>query len=166
MNRWIKVTLVFLLMAACPFFAFAQSPSEDEKAVSATLDALHENASKADGEKYFTLFAPDAVFLGTDASERWPIAEFKEYAMARFEKGTGWTYHKTSRYIYLSENEKTAWFDEMLHNENYGECRGSGALVKIGGDWKIAQYNLTIPIPNALARKVVAMIREQEGEKR
>ncbi|MFQ5628794.1 MAG: nuclear transport factor 2 family protein [bacterium] len=160
--RFLKNLLSILLLFAIQLPANAQSPSVEEKAVSNTLDALHENASKADGEKYFSLFAPNAVFLGTDATERWPIKEFKKYAMARFEKGTGWTYHKKSRFIYLSEGKKTAWFDESLHNENYGDCRGSGVLVKIDGEWKIVQYNLTIPIPNALARKVVAMIREAE----
>jgi hypothetical protein len=30
---------------------------------------------------------------------------------------------------------------------------------KINGEWKIAHYNLTIPIPNALAKQVVSMIR-------
>jgi hypothetical protein len=27
--------------------------------------------------------------------------------------------------------------------------------------WKVAHYNLTIPIPNDLAKKVVAMIKEK-----
>ena len=34
----------------------------------------------------------------------------------------------------------------------------------IGGEWKIAQYNLTIPIPNLLATDVVAMIRALDGD--
>jgi hypothetical protein len=32
-------------------------------------------------------------------------------------------------------------------------------LRRIGGSWKIAQYNLSIPIPNALVKDVVARIR-------
>ena len=52
-----------------------------------TLDALHVAASKADGERYFALFAPDAVFLGTDATERWTLEEFKNYAGERFKTG-------------------------------------------------------------------------------
>lgn len=35
-------------------------------------------------------------------------------------------------------------------NEKYGECRGSGVLLREGGEWRIAQYNLTVPIPNDL----------------
>ena len=162
MNRLHKIAYLLLLGTFSVFVATVQSQSDDSTAVSATLDALHENAAKADGKAYFALVTEDAVFLGTDATERWSVAEFKKYAMARFDAGTGWTYHNSSRYIYLSEDKKTAWFDETLTNENYGDCRGSGVLVKTGDAWKIAQYNLTIPIPNDLARKVVTMIREQE----
>ncbi|HEY6136276.1 MAG TPA: nuclear transport factor 2 family protein [Thermoanaerobaculia bacterium] len=48
-----------------------------------------------------------------------------------------------------------------MRSDCHGECRGSGVLRKIGGEWKISHYNLTIPIPNALAKRVVEMIRSQ-----
>ena len=60
----------------------------------------------------------------------------------------------------FSEDKKTAWFDELLMNQSYGECRGTGVMVLENGAWKIAQYHLTIPIPNELAREVVSMIRK------
>ncbi len=41
-----------------------------------------------------------------------------------------------------------------------GACRGSGVLVLSGGAWKIAQYNLSIPIPNDLADGVTKQIAE------
>ena len=44
-----------------------------------------------------------------------------------------------------------AYFDELLDNAKLGLCRGSGILAKKGDDWKVLQYNLSIPIPNALA---------------
>ena len=136
---------------------------EDDKAlVASVLDQLHDAASKADGERYFGLFAPNAIFFGTDASERWPIDEFRTYAMERFETGTGWTYHVRERHISLDDDANTAWFDEVLENDKYGECRGTGVLVNLKGAWKIIQYNLTIPIPNEIALDVVEMIRQQE----
>ena len=137
----------------------------DRAAVASVLDQLHEEASRADGERYFGLFAPNAIFFGTDATERWPIDEFRTYAMERFETGTGWTYNVRERHISFDDDSNTAWFDEVLDNEKHGECRGTGVLVKLGGAWKIVQYNLTIPIPNEIALDVVAMIREQETRK-
>lgn len=142
----------------------AKQSGDDEKAVSAVLDNLHDAASKADYKRYFNNYSTHAIFFGTDITERWTIDEFKTYTKARFEKGSGWTYKKTSRHIYFSADKKTAWFDELLMNENYGECRGTGVLILENNAWKVVQYHLTIPIPNALAREVVAMIRKQKEE--
>ncbi|WP_456429676.1 nuclear transport factor 2 family protein [Rhodocaloribacter sp.] len=152
-------TVLLLLALAFAWRPAAAQPSDVERAVSAVLDALHDAASKADFDRYFGLFAENAVFLGTDATERWSVADFKAYAKPIFDRGRGWTYTPTERHVYLARDGQTAWFDEALENANLGETRGTGVLVKEGGTWKIAQYNLTIPIPNALARDVVRQIR-------
>lgn len=135
--------------------ACAQSASGEEAAVSAVLDALHEAASKADWDTYFDLYADSSVFMGTDATERWTSAELRGYA----DGGSGWTYIMSERHVYLAEDGNTAWFDEILENENLGLTRGTGVLIKNKGTWRIAQYNLTIPVPNQLAREFVAAIR-------
>lgn len=139
--------------------------SVDEQAVGYALDQLHDAASKADGERYFNLFAPDAVFLGTDATERWTIEQFKAYAKPFFDAGTGWTYQMRQRNIFIDSDSNTAWFDEVLHNDKYGKCRGTGVLVKHNDGWKIAQYNLMFPIPNDIALDVIKMIKEHEESK-
>ena len=148
----------FVLPLALP--AQAQ-PEDDEAAVSAVLDAFHEAASKADGTRYFSLFTDEAVFLGTDITERWTVDEFKAYAMPYFDQGRGWTYVMQSRHIYLSSDAGTAWFDEILLNERFGETRGSGVLVQVDGQWKVAQYHLTLPVPNDLIFELVKMIEKQ-----
>ena len=122
----------------------------DKVKINKVLDYLHIYASQANGKKYFELFDDDAVFFGTDASERWNKSKFEEYAMKRFENGTGWTYNSTSRNIYLDNDMNTAWFDEELNNKKYGVFRGTGVLIKRNNIWKITQYNLLLPIPNDL----------------
>lgn len=122
----------------------------DKIDINNVLDNLHIYASKADGNKYFELFDNDAIFFGTDASERWHIDEFKNYALKRFDTGTGWTYTPISRNVYINEN--TAWFDEELSNEKYGVFRGTGVLIKKEDRWLITQYNLLLPIPNDLLK--------------
>ena len=143
--------------------AMARDDDHRTASVGTTLDALHAAASKADGKAYFDLFARDAVFLGTDATERWPLDEFKAYAMKRFETGKGWTYtlRPGTRHISFSPAGDIAWFDELLDNAKYGTCRGSGVLREIEGKWKIAQYNLTFTVPNDAAEQVVKVIRAQ-----
>lgn len=133
--------------------------SASDKSVNATLDALHQSASVANADAYFALFSDNAVFIGTDASEVWTIAEFKDYAMPHFNKGTGWAYHPYQRHLYFSEDGNTAWFDELLKNKKLGITRGTGVLVKQEGSWKIAQYHLAIPIPNAIANDVATQIK-------
>jgi hypothetical protein len=120
--------------------------------VAGTLDALHDAASKAQGDRYFALFSPSAVFLGTDASERWTLDEFKAYARPLFAQGKGWTYTPVQRHIAVSP-DGWAWFDELLDNAKYGRCRGSG-------QWLIVQYDLSVPIPNDLLPHVAEEIRD------
>lgn len=148
---------VVLTLMLCTTLASAQSTEEQQ--VADILDALHHLVSEGHFDEYFELFTVDAIFLGTDATERWSIDDFKAYAEPH--AGQGWTYTVTERHIYLSDSAQTAWFDERLNNETLGECRGSGVLVRTDDGWKIAQYNLTIPIPNDLANDVVEMIRNQ-----
>lgn len=131
------------------------------QAVDGTLDHFHQAATKADGKTYFGFFAPEGVFMGTDATERWTVEEFKQYAMGHFDQGKGWTYSPRNRHVNLSPAGDVAWFDELLDNKNYGVCRGSGVLRKVSGAWKISQYHLTIPLPNDLAVTIVKLIRDQ-----
>ena len=53
-------------------------------------------------------------------------------------------------------------FDELLENEKYGTCRGSGVLIATPEGWRIAQYNLTFVVPNDIALEVVKTIREAD----
>ena len=58
------------------------------------------------------------------------------------------------RHIYFDETGKTAWFDELL-NTQMKICRGSGVLVKIGKEWKIKQYVLSMTVPNDNSKEVI-----------
>ncbi|MEO8218587.1 MAG: nuclear transport factor 2 family protein [Acidobacteriota bacterium] len=154
MNRAVAFLFVVCSLAVSPVFA-----AGEEKAVAVALDALHASAARADETAYFELFAPDGVFFGTDASERWARDEFREWAHPHFASGRGWKFAPRDRHIYLSPDRRMAWFDERLDNASYGECRGTGVLRLTRSGWRIEQYNLSIPIPNALASDFVARIR-------
>ena len=158
-------TAMRLFSAMAVIWAFGQQAwaQEDAKiAAEALLDEFHLAAAEGDGERYFSLFSDDAVFHGTDITERWTKAEFQEYAMPHFGDGHGWTYVPQTRYTYISEDGNTAWFDETLLNDNFGLTRGTGVLVLTESGWKLAQYHLTLPVPNDLIRNLVKMIEDQE----
>jgi hypothetical protein len=128
--------------------------------VARTLDDFHDAAAVGDGARYFGILPDDAVFLGTDASERWTGAQFREFARPYFERGHAWNYVAKSRHVTVAPSGDFAWFDELLDNKAYGECRGTGVLARRDGRWLVLQYSLTIPIPNELAGDFVARIRE------
>lgn len=162
----IAITLTAAAFVACSTSLPEQDHAVDvvaeTAAVSAVLDSLHYYASVPNEDAYFALMGPESVFIGTDVTERWPVRDFRTYAHARFEQGNGWTYRlrEGTRHVSISARGDVAWFDEILENENYGATRGTGVLRLIEGDWKIAQYHLTIPVPNDIAQDVVAMIRD------
>jgi len=124
------------------------------------LDEWHLAAARADADAYFSLMAPGAVFLGTDATERWTKDEFRTWAEPYFKKGKAWTFKAVNRHVSYSSDGGMAWFDEELDTPNLGPARGSGVLVKTGKTWRIAQYNLSVPIPNPLMKQVKQEIEE------
>lgn len=128
--------------------------------VSAALEDFHDAASKADGLRYFDHFAPDAIYLGTDATERWTVGEFRKFVEPYFSKGRGWTYVGRERHVYVAAGGQTAWFDELLDNSSYGLTRGTGVFVRTDAGWKMSQYHLTIPVPNDLASALVELIQK------
>ncbi|HJV48816.1 MAG TPA: nuclear transport factor 2 family protein [Geothrix sp.] len=130
----------------------AQSPAE--KAVAAVLDDWHLAAAQADEGRYFIHLAEGAVFLGTDPAERWPKAAFQAWAHPIFQRGKAWNFKATRRSITLSKDGHTAWFDEDLDTPNLGPARGSGVLTREKDRWLIQQYNLGVPIPNALMKTI------------
>lgn len=148
------VSLLLLVLAAAP----AGTAADPKAAVSAVLDDWHKAAAAADEPRYFGHFTADAVFLGTDATERWTRDEFRAWAKPFFSKGKAWSFTPVSRHVSFSKDGTVAWFDEALDTPNLGPSRGSGVLVKEGSTWKIAQYNLSVPIPNDLMDEVKARI--------
>lgn len=144
----------FLLSCAL----MAQPATKEEAAVAAVLDDWHLAAAQADETRYFGHFREGAVFLGTDATERWTKAEFQIWAHPFFQRGRAWIFKMKMRKIAFSSEGKTAWFDEVLDTPNLGPARGSGVLLKEQGRWRIAQYNLSVPIPNALMGSFKAQI--------
>ena len=118
------------------------------------IDGLHEDASNAVFDSYFARYTEDAVFMGTDKSERWTIEEFKDYAAPVFAEGRGWSYAVIERN--LEGAGDTRWFDEILFNEKLGHCRGTGVVVRSESGWQIAHYSLTLLIPNDIAAEVGA----------
>ncbi|MDT0647053.1 nuclear transport factor 2 family protein [Zunongwangia sp. F260] len=157
------IAVCFLTVAS--FSCYAQDSSNAEfsaqKQVEQTLDLWHQAAANADFQAYFGLMTEDAVFIGTDATENWQNQDFREYAKPHFDKGKAWNFTVLERNIYFGKNENYAWFDELLDTQ-MGICRGSGVLIKMGENWKIKHYVLSITVPNENVAEVLAIKKKAD----
>lgn len=111
------------------------------------MSKWHSDVAKFDLGDYFNFMDTSFIFLGTDPTERWTKTQFYTFCKPYFDKKSTWDFKMNWRNVYLSDDRKTAWFEESL-NTQMDECRGSGVLVKVDGKWKITHYNLTVLIEN------------------
>lgn len=155
MNKAAFVALGALALSSVSCGSSTKPPAAPEAAkskadITRVLDEWHAAAAHADEAAYFAKFAPGAVFLGTDPTERWTLESFRSYAHPHFAKGKAWSFKATRREITVGPGGNVAWFDEDLSTENLGPARGTGVVVFGGTDekWRIAQYSLSVPIPN------------------
>ena len=144
-----KNTMV-LFLSLFLFASFTTNIPEQNKEkekIDWMLNAWHKAAADAKYDAYFEMMTPDAIFIGTDATENWNKTDFKVWAKPFFDSGKTWDFTALERHIYFDETGKIAWFDELL-NTQMKICRGSGVLIKIGSEWKIKQYVLSMTVPN------------------
>ena len=55
-----------------------------------------------------------------------------------------------------------SWFDELLDTQ-MEICRGSGVLQKVGNQWKVKHYVLSIAIPNNDVDAVTNLKKESDS---
>ena len=139
-----------------------QAQTDDKQQIDQLLDAWHLAASNADFDGYFSKMTDDGVFLGTDATENWQNKEFREFSKPYFDRGKAWSFTAVERNIYINESKDFAWFDELLDTQ-MKLCRGSGALKKENGQWKIAHYVLSIAVPNENVSELIELKKEKDS---
>lgn len=135
------------------------APSREE--VTKLLDNWHKAAAGADTNVYFGSMSEGAVFLGTDANERWRKDEFYTFAKPHFDKGDAWDFKPYNRHIIFSGDSTIAWFDELLETW-MGVCRGSGVVVYEEEGWRIAHYDLAIMVPNEKINDFIELMGQEE----
>ncbi len=143
-----------------PDMATSAQLASAEQAVNDVLDDWHRAAAEADEERYFSHFDPAGIFMGTDATERWTVEEFRAYAHPHFAEGEAWTFRATRRAVRFSRSARVAWFDEDLETEGLGPARGTGVLRRSeeDGRYRIVHYSLTITVPNERFAEVKALL--------
>ena len=132
-SKLLSRTRDLILLVAIAGCAGAQNRTEATRGPNRVLDDWHDAASKADEARYFEHITDDAVFLGTDATERWTVKEFRDYVHPYFSKGQGWTYVPRDRHVMVSSGGELAWFDERLENETHQDVPRASGIMGVGG---------------------------------
>lgn len=154
-----------ILIACCALLlslgALAQTVDADvalKQQVNAFVDEWHDDAAHA-RLAYFDKIASDGVYIGTDKTELWHRDQFKQWASRFFERKSAWAFKATQRNVYLSPDRQFIWFDELLDTQ-MGVCQASGVIRKSAKGFEIEHYQLSIAVPNGVASKVSAAIKE------
>jgi len=132
--------------------------------VNAFVDGWHDDAAHA-RMAYFDKIAPDGVYIGTDRGELWQRDAFRAWGRKYFEgKRAAWVFHATRRNVYASGDGNTIWFDELLDTENMGHCMASGVIRKTSTGFEIEHYQLSIAVPNEIAKQVTSLAKAAEAK--
>ena len=89
LTAFLKFILLAWLVMASQFSLHAHGEQTDDLAIHSQLDRLHKMASQANFDAYFALYAPDAVFIGTDAGERWTLTNSRHTPNPTFQRAEG-----------------------------------------------------------------------------
>ncbi len=152
-------TIALMSLVALPLGSGLGSREDALAEVEAVITDFHAAAAEGDADRYFGHMAPDAVLLGTDATERWSYEEYVALARPHLEQGGSIVNRPGKQNVYIAEGGDMAWFDEELEKPKYGEMRASGVLRHTDDGWKIVQFHLTFPIPNEIVPDVIKLRR-------
>ncbi len=122
------------------------------------IDGWHKAAASADADAFFGKMTEDAVYIGTDATERWLRDELREWAKAAFERESAWTFKATQRHISIADDQRTAWWDELLDTW-MGPCRATGVLENTEAGWRIKHYQLSVTVPNDKIESFIELVK-------
>lgn len=167
MKKLVLLSILLLSFNLTSIHAQVKNTEENinavKRQVNKTIGKWHKAAREANFDNYFNLMTDDAIFIGTDATENWTLPEFKKFARPYFDSGKAWSFSALERNLYVHENLRVVWFDELLDTQ-MGICRGSGVVMKENGKWKIHHYVLSIAIPNENVDEVTKLKEKFDTE--
>ena len=146
-----KFTLLAWLVVASQFSLHAHGEQKDDLAIHLQLDRLHQMASQANmvtrEMQQGTMPANDGLFqMNSKAVFSRPRVDW----LPTIER-------------HIMGEDSVRWFDELLWNEKLGPCRGSGVMVKVGDEWLVSHYVLSLAVPNQIAGEVGRLPLKKRG---
>lgn len=143
----------FLGLVAC---TGPRLPEASVDSLNIFMEEWHLAAHNADAEGFFGRMSEDAIYLGTDASERWLRDELRQWAKKAFEREHAWSFTALERNW---KQEDGFWICDELLETGMGICRSTAVLVPENGSWKIQHYQLSLAVPNEKIEAFKALVK-------
>ena len=159
--RFAVLVLVGLTATAC---ASGQPSDADFTArINAFVDAWHDDAAHA-RPAFFDKIASDAIYIGTDKTERWGREAFREWARPAFARPVAWAFTPLHRNVQFSADRKFIWFDEQVRSSSMGILQASGVVRPTASSFEMVHYQLSIAVPNDVIPQVTGAIKTFESK--
>ena len=151
-NKSSNIFLVLLILIIPALSLNAQTEKENnaeeqEIILNQFMDTWHLAAAKANEKVFFGMMSEDAIYIGTDKSERWQRDELREWAVDAFASESAWTFKATERNWQFLGDRQFAICDELLETW-MGPCRSTAVLSRRDEGWQIIHYQLSVTIDN------------------
>jgi len=149
--------LVLLVLAA--------SPEEQRQQASALLAERQRALAAADAKAFFANFSDNAIIMGTAATERFELDEYRVWSAPMFARGPRHVATLVEENITVADDGKFAWFDQRTHRPGFGELRLSGVLCKLEDHWRIVQLNRGFLVPNEIVATLAEHIQKTNPDR-
>lgn len=122
-------------------------PEEQIVSLNQFMDSWHLAAAEANAEEFFGRMREDAIYIGTDKSERWLRDDLRKWSAKAFARESAWTFVASERNWQVHPDQQFAICDELLITW-MGPCRATAVLTWEKEGWKIIHYQLSVTIDN------------------
>jgi hypothetical protein len=104
-------------------------------------DHVDDSTTRREGRRrgLLGILPDDAVFLGTDATERWTGKQFREFAMPYFKRGPRDPRAAVALDHAVGRRRVLAWFDEVLDNEGCANAAARACCALPLESWSITE---------------------------
>ena len=125
------------------------------------LSSVEPVAAIGDSVGFFSRMTEDALYLGTDETERWTRTTMGKDLGKFFNGKKAWHFIAYNRIYTALDDKNTILFDESLKTW-MGPCKSTGMLRKVKGKWLISYYNLNVAVSNAVVKDYLKLLKEGE----
>ena len=149
-NKSLFHILLLILAFTTSLFAQSKEAAQEEAQIETLnqfMNAWHLAAAEANAEDFFGSMREDAIYIGTDKTERWLRDDLRKWSAKAFERESAWKFVASERNWQIHLDQQFAICDELL-NTWMGPCRSTAVLTWEKDGWKIIHYQLSVTIDN------------------